>query len=206
MRRTDRNNDGGRTVLLFMGPLTDEELAQRTQAGDAGAFGVLVDRYTDRLVRYGRRFLLDIPEAEDVAQDVFLKVYRNIRSFDPTRRFSPWVYRIAHNELVNYLKSRKHEAIPFFDPDTLFPHPVSPETAEGPAERAEMRHMLDACLAKLEVKYREVLALYYDEELGYREIADILKIPTSTVGVRLRRAREKVRTVWQTTHPIPRTE
>ncbi|MFA5945639.1 MAG: RNA polymerase sigma factor [Patescibacteria group bacterium] len=172
---------------------SDEELAQRSQDGDHLAFGVLVERYEKKLLSYGRRFLSQREEIADLVQEVFLKSYANLKSFDVTRRFSPWIYRIAHNVFVTALKKRKFEAVPFFDPDTLFPHPVAKETADGDAYEQELRAMLDKSLNQLDKKYREPLVLFYYQELDYEDIADILHIPVNTVGVRLKRGREAMR-------------
>ena len=77
--------------------LSDEEIAQKVQANDTDAFGVLVFRYEDKMLRYARRFLFDYHDSEDVVQNVFIKAFTNINSFDYKRKFSPWLYRIAHN-------------------------------------------------------------------------------------------------------------
>jgi RNA polymerase sigma-70 factor (ECF subfamily) len=123
-------------------------------------------------------------------QDVFIKAYENIQSFDGARRFSPWLYRIAHNEFVNALKKRAARPTMFtIDFDTLFPHLSSDERSDSAALERDMRRVLDEHLAKLDPKYREPLILYYLEGMDYREISDILMIPISTVGVRLARAR-----------------
>lgn len=169
---------------------TDEQIAQRVQGGETDAFGELVERYEDKLLRYGRKFLSEPEDAQDVVQDVFVKAYENIRSFDAARRFSPWIYRIAHNEFVNALKKRASRPTLFtIDFDTLFPHLSAEETSDSVALERDIRRMLDTELSKLDAKYREPLILYYLEGMDYREISDILQIPVSTVGVRLARAR-----------------
>lgn len=76
-----------------------------------------------------------------------------------------------------------------FDFDTIFPQPVAMETADSEMNKNELRGMLDSCLGKLDPKYREPLVLYYFEELDYKEIADIMEVPVSTVGVRLQRGK-----------------
>lgn len=172
--------------------VSDEEVAGFAERGDTQAFGELVRRYETRLLRYARRFLLRA-DAEDAVQEAFLKAYANIRSFDTRRRFSPWIYRIAHNEFVNVLKRRGVETVPVFDFDTLFPHLVSRDKPEDQAERAELRRLLDNSLQALNVKYRAPLVLYYFEELEYKDIADVLGVPIATVGVRLRRGRNALR-------------
>ncbi|MFH1430131.1 MAG: RNA polymerase sigma factor, partial [Candidatus Uhrbacteria bacterium] len=159
-------------------------------SGELGLYRVLVERYISRLRRYTLRLLLSVDDAEDVVQDVLLKAYANLRGFDTKRSFSTWIYRIAHNECVNALKKRHREPVPFFDPDVLFPHPVAKETAADAAERDELLNTIERFLEQLDPKYREVVVLHYIEERPYKEIADILRVPISTVGVRLKRARD----------------
>lgn len=171
---------------------TDEQLAALVQKGDTQAFGVLVERYQEKMLRYARKFLL-ADSSKDAVQEVFIKVYQNINSFDTDQRFSPWVYRIAHNEFINHLKKGGREQLSFFDPDTFFPHPVAKETAEGETERNEAKKTVSAGLEMLDAKYREVLVLFYLEELSYKEISDVLKIPVATVGVRIKRAKEALK-------------
>lgn len=168
---------------------TDEQVAERVQAGDAALFGILVERYEAKLLRYAKKFLSSPEDAEDTVQEIFIKAYASIQSFNTDKRFSPWIYRIAHNELVNALKKKGREKIFFFDLDALFPHPIAKETADSDAERAEMRRMIDTALETLDAKYREPLVLYYLEEMTYKEIADILRLPVFTVGVRIQRGK-----------------
>ena len=173
-----------------MNTISDEEIVLRVQSGKKDDFGVLVERYEAKISRYARRFLFEYDDVEDLVQEVFVKAYTNIQSFDTDKRFSPWIYRIAHNEFVNAIKKKSRLPVSFFDPDTLFPHPVAKEDVEKDFERKETTEMLENCLEKLDVKYREVLTLYYFEEMKYGDIAEVLRIPVATVGVRLRRGRE----------------
>lgn len=171
-------------------PETDESIARRVQLGEHDAFGELIERYQAKLMRYARRFLMSTDDATDIVQDVFIKSFENMQSFDTTRRFSPWVYRIAHNEFVNALKKKKSRNTFFtIDFDTLFPHLTSVETSDSAAIERDTREMLESHLEKLDAKYREPLVLYYLEEMDYKSISDILQIPVSTVGVRLARGR-----------------
>jgi len=174
-------------------PMTDEEIAGRVQQGDTELFGILVERYGDKLSRYARKFLSRREDIEDLVQEVFIKAYTNIQSFTVTRKFSPWLYRIAHNEFINAIKKKRWEPLPFFDPDTLFPHPLSQENADRGVLDHEMKEMLERHLRKLDPKYREPLVLYYLEELEYAEISEVLQLPLSTVGIRLKRGKEMMR-------------
>ncbi len=170
---------------------TDEAVAVQVQQGNSEAFALLLARYESKLLRYAGKFLFYDPEgAEDVIQDVFLKAYTQIQSFDPARKFSSWLYRIAHNELINTIRKQRREHVSFFDLDTVLPHLASGDATDAAAKASEERAALEGALQKLDAKYREPLILYYFEDLDYQAIADVLRIPVSTVGVRLRRARQ----------------
>jgi RNA polymerase sigma-70 factor (ECF subfamily) len=176
---------------------SDEIIAQRVQKGDRDQFGELAHRYEERMTRYAGRFLLRGEDTKDLVQEVFIKAYVNINSFDTSRKFSSWLYRIAHNEFINAIKKRSRLPVFAFDLDTLFPHLASKETAHGDFERKEIRKVLDGALVSLDLKYREPLVLYYLEELDYKEIADILQIPVATVGVRLNRGRALLKKILE---------
>ena len=183
--------------LYFMGGgQTDEDIVRRVVEGDGESFGLLVGRYEEKLARYAKKFLIGREDSQDILQEIFIKAYRNIQSFDAARRFSPWIYRIAHNEFVNAGKKRWKEKIFSFDFDVVFPHPIAREAADAGAEGREARQMLDVCMDRLDAKYREPLVLYYFEGLDYREIADIMRIPLSSVGVRMARGRERLKKIF----------
>jgi RNA polymerase sigma-70 factor (ECF subfamily) len=176
-------------------PESDEAIVVRVQNGEAEAFGALVERYKEKLLRYARKFLRDQDDRDDIVQEVFIKSYENIQSFDASRRFSPWIYRIAHNEFVNAIKKRSRGPVLGLDFDVVFPHLTAGETADDTALERDTRAMLDACLDELDPKYREPLVLYYFEGLSYKDMADVLHIPMSTVGVRLARGKAMLQKV-----------
>jgi RNA polymerase sigma-70 factor (ECF subfamily) len=176
---------------------TDEEIARLVQNGDTEAFGVLVERYEEKLLRYGRKFLAAKEDIEDIVQDAFINAYRNIRSFDTKMRFSPWMYRIAHNAYANELRRRSRSPITLMDFDTLISHSAHEDPPPSKLEEEEMKRMVEAGLEKLEPKYREVILLYYQEEMSYQEIADILQVPTGTVGVRIKRAKDALKKAYK---------
>jgi RNA polymerase sigma-70 factor (ECF subfamily) len=175
---------------------SDEEIARQVQAGDKNAFGVLVERYEEKLLRYGRRFLSSREDIEDIVQDVFMSAYQNIKSFDTAQRFSPWVYRIAHNAFVNGLRRHARNPLLLVDFDTLISHPVYEDPAPREREEEEMRVMIEKGLDRLAPKYREVLILYYMEGMAYKEVADILGVPVSTVGIRIKRGKEALKKIY----------
>jgi RNA polymerase sigma-70 factor (ECF subfamily) len=174
---------------------TDEEIAKLVQSGKVDFFEILIERYEEKIKRYSRKFLSDHRDIEDVVQEVFLKAYKNIQSFDPKKKFSSWLYRIAHNELVNLLK--KKSRFSFIDLDVFLPYLSHDEHLEEKIDRQKMQKIIDQCLDKLEPKYREPIILYFFENLSYQEISDILEIPVSTVGVRIKRAKEKIKNFCQ---------
>jgi RNA polymerase sigma-70 factor (ECF subfamily) len=168
---------------------SDETIAREVKNGNINSFGILVKRYEAKLLRYAKKFLFGYEDSEDLVQEVFIKAYTNIQGFDVNRSFGAWIYRIAHNEFINAIKKKGKEPLPFFDPDTLFPHPVSSDTATKEVNETELRQMLDECLEKLDAKYREPLVLYYYEDMDYQQIAEVMHIPSSTVGIRLKRGK-----------------
>ena len=172
---------------------SDEELARLVQGGDHQALAALMERYTGKLLRYGRRFLSSDEKVGDIVQDVFVAAYENIRDFDSTRQFSSWIYRIAHNAFVDALRKDSKGPIYLLDFDRVVPHPIYENPDEGEKEREEMRVLLEKGLGGLSAAYREIIDLYYFENFSYREIADILHIPMGTVGIRLSRARDALK-------------
>ncbi|MCX6764762.1 MAG: RNA polymerase sigma factor [Candidatus Nealsonbacteria bacterium] len=176
--------------------LKDEEIAQLIQSGKVRFFGILVSRYENKIRRYARKFLSDKEDINDIVQEVFIKAYTNIQEFDSQRKFSPWFYRIAHNELVNALKKRKKQPLFLFDFDVFFPYDFSNNNIlNQQIDRQNMEKIIDMGLDQLEPKYREPIILYYLEELTYKEIADVMQIPISTVGIRIKRAKKIIKPI-----------
>jgi len=172
----------------------DEEIVSLIQSGKIEFFDILIERYEAKIKRYSRKFLSDHEDINDVLQNIFIKAYKNIQSFNTKRKFSSWFYRIAHNELVNALKKKSKNPLPLFNLDTFLPqYFYDKNNLEQDLNQQQMREIVNKCLDKLEPKYKEPIILYYFENLSYQEIADILEIPISTVGIRIKRAKEKMK-------------
>ncbi len=175
-------------------PESDETIVARVTAGDSAAYALLLQRYEQKLLRYVVFLIHDEAAAADVVQDTFIKAYQNLKGYKPAYKFSSWLYRIAHNETMNAVKRNRHQS--GVDIDLL------PELSYDPkiAEQLDVR-MLQAdvreCVAQLEPKYREIIQLIYFEEMKYDEASEVLHVPTSTVGVWLKRAKEKLRAVCE---------
>lgn len=172
---------------------TDEEIVSAILLGEKDYFEILMNRYSNKLKRYANKFLLNKEDKDDLIQDIFIKTYENLASFDLGRKFSPWIYRIAHNEFINKVKKKLTEKLIPIDFDTFFPHPEAKEKTDKATEDFLNESILNQNLEKLDIKYREILVLYFYEEMNYKDIAEILAIPVSTVGVRINRAKEKLK-------------
>ncbi len=185
--------EDGAVRTSAMEDVSDAELARRVQHEDVEAFEELMNRYKERLTRYARRFAGGL-DADDIVQETFVKAYRNIRSFNTARPFSPWLYRIAHNEAINFIRRAKREPLAVFDLDVVFPHAAGEEDVAADASSRETGELLKRFVGELPPKYREPIVLYYFEEFSYEAISDIMRIPKGTVAIRLKRAKDLLRT------------
>ena len=177
--------------------LTDEQIVLLIQKGDKEKFGTLMERYEEKLSRYGRKFLSRKENINDIVQDIFISTFQNIQSFDTSLKFSSWVYRIAHNMFINEIKKLSKIGISGIDLDILLSYQIYEDPDLKEKEDKELKKMIDACLDQLDTKYREVIILHFIEEFSYKEISDILKIPTGTVGIRIKRAKESLKNIYQ---------
>jgi len=174
---------------------TDEELVRLTLE-DRDCFLYLMRRYQAPLARYIVRLAgLTREDTEDVLQESFIKIYRNLKGFDTSLKFSSWAYRITHNETMDHLRRRRSRPriIETADQDELLRRIAADTDLETAADRDLMIRILRQSLARLSPKYREVLVLRYLEERDYREISDILRLPEGTVATRLNRAKIRLR-------------
>ncbi|MFA6189936.1 MAG: RNA polymerase sigma factor [Candidatus Staskawiczbacteria bacterium] len=177
----------------------DEEIVLLVQSGQVEPFNILINRYEKKMARYAGRLLSNRDDIQDVVQDIFTKTYVNIKSFDVNRKFSSWLYRIAHNEIVNVFKKNKKNFLPIFDVDIFFPQHAKKnyEEINKDLERKEMQKMISVYFEKLGEKYKEPIALYYLEDLSYKEISEVMQIPVVTVGVRIKRAKEMLKNIFK---------
>lgn len=176
--------------------LKDEEITKIIKEGNKDAFGILIDRYSSKLNRYINRFVFDVNEGDDLLQNVFIKVYININSFNDNRSFSPWVYRITHNEIVNHIRKGKKEIFGIVDWDVLLPIDRHLNNWGEEIHKEEILKNLEDIIKEIPIKYREVISLFYLEDKDYFEISEILKIPISTVGVRLGRSKKLIKKIY----------
>lgn len=163
-------------------------LIDRATAGDQAAFGALVERYQNAIYNLAYRMLGSPEEAEDAAQEIFVRVYRQLARYDAERRFSTWVLTIATNYCIDQLRRRRMQLVPL---EQIVPWARSRETGpEGQSLDREARDEMQGLLRELPEKYRAVLILRYWQDLSCAEIAEILKLPEGTVKTQLHRARK----------------
>jgi len=177
----------------------DADVVRRILAGEGDLFEVLVDRYRLRLFRFVQRYTNDAEDARDVTQDVFLKVYGALDSYDSRYKFSTWLFRIAGNAAIDHLRRRRIRALPLELPadEEGSERRVDPkETRPDPYEdlsRRRLRTALDEAIERLPDDYRELISLRHYGELPYEEIAELKRMPLGTVKNKLFRARQALR-------------
>jgi len=172
---------------LVMNASPDRDLVLRARRGEAEAFGELVRRYQTAVFNVCYRLMGERREAEDMAQEAFVRAYARLASFDPERPFSPWMRRVAANMCLNRLSSLPAppaEVDEEREPDDAGRRP------EALLEDAQRQEVLRAALASLPAHYRAVLELRHYQELSYDEIARELRLPLSDVKSHLFRARK----------------
>lgn len=171
---------------------TDEELVQLILENQS-YFSFLMERYEKRLLAYILRISnVSHQEAEDVLQDVFIKVYQNLNDFDLDLKFSSWIYRITHNQVIsNYRKRRSRDKDLAIDiDDAELENFASDLDIIRDIDEKFLRQNIFKILDNLDIKYREVLVLKFLEEKNYREISDIIKKPMGTVATLINRAKK----------------
>lgn len=172
--------------------LTDEEIIEKVRKSDHNLYAIIIERYQDKLLRYAYSLIRDKEKSKDAVQETFIKAYVNLNIFNTQKRFSSWIYQIAHNQAINIIKKHQKE-IPLLD-DTDF---ESPENIEENFEQKENIQKINNCLKNIPIRYREPLSLYYIEEKTYQEISDILRIPMGTVATRINRAKKIMKNICQ---------
>ena len=176
----------------------DQQLVQRVQKGDKAAFDLLVRKYQHRVLKLVGRFVSDAAEAEDVAQEAFLKAYRALPAFRGDSAFYTWLYRIAINTAKNTLVSNRRRPVDF-DLDLQDPEQhdrqamlKDADTPEGVLLTDEIRGVVERALEQLPEDLRTAIVLRELEGLSYEEIAEAMDCPVGTVRSRIFRAREAI--------------
>lgn len=163
----------------------------RARAGDEAAFTALVETYHTAIYNLCYRMLGEAGEAEDAAQEAFLRAYSQLHSYDPARSFKTWLFSIASHHCIDRLRKRRLTWLSIED-EQLPPHPALQEQTPGPEEqsvRREQSEVIQALLAKLAPEDRNVIVMRYWYDYSYEEIAQTTGATVSAVKSRLHRAR-----------------
>jgi RNA polymerase sigma-70 factor (ECF subfamily) len=185
---------------LQTGPdASDLALVRRVQRGERGAYDLLVLKYQHKVVKLVMRYLGDAADAEDVAQEAFIKAYRALPQFRGDSAFYTWLYRIAINTAKNALAARNRNPVTY-DLDTqgneetaeMIGKLKDPETPEGLALTEEIRNIVNAAIGELPEDLRTAIVLRELEGMSYEEIATAMDCPVGTVRSRIFRAREAI--------------
>ena len=178
--------------------INDEILARKYLTGDEQSLELLIRQYLKPIYSFVCRYAGNSHEAEDITQEIFVRVWRNLKKFDQNKSFKTWIFSIAKNASLDFLKKKK--AIPFSEFDTEEGGNRITETLADPSplplellEKAGMAKMLNVAMEKLSPQYRMVLFLRYNDHFNFREIAESLDEPLNTVKSRHRRALIKLK-------------
>ena len=182
---------------------TDDELVAAVLEGDQDAFRDLVVRYQGRVVNYLYRIVRNLEEAHDLAQEIFLRVYRALDRFDPSYKFSTWLFRVAQNAAIDRIRKRKIDVVSMHRGETgdsdggdwEFP---SPEAGPyGDFRNLERGDAIRSAIDGLKDEYRELIELRHYAELSYDEIAELKGMPLGTVKNKLFRGRQMLKGTLQ---------
>lgn len=167
------------------------KLIKRACAGDEDAFGRIVNLYRHSVIRYCARMIGS--SAEDIAQEVFIKLYLALDRFDAAKPLAPFLFRIAHNHCIDMLKKKDIKTTPIdagpAEKQELQIRDERPNPEEM-MEKAELRYALNRAMAAIPVLYRSPLIMWHVEGICYEEIAEIMELPLGTIKAQIHRGRK----------------
>ncbi len=180
--------------------LTDQQLVNIVLSGDTNAFGAIIKK-TERLVTQIVFKMINNPEdRKDIAQDIYLKAFKNLSSFKFQAKLSTWIARIAYNSCLNYLEKRKLSSLPAINETDEGLEPTANKAIGWPDNeidvlifQQELSKILKAEIESLPPLYKTLITLYHNEELSYTEIIEITGLPEGTLKNYLSRARKTLR-------------
>ena len=181
-----------------MSPRTDAEIVQSVLEGDKSSYALLVDSYSQRIINYLARMTGNRWEAEELAQETFVRAYFALHSYKPQFKFSTWLFKIATNLCINHLKKRSRLIhVDDYQGEDGQSAWVLPDTraSRNPAlstERLELQRQVQEAISQLPPSYRTVVILRHLHDLSYQEIAQVTELPIGTVKSRLGRGRCKL--------------
>ena len=175
--------------------VNERELVERCRLGDERAFEELVDRFKDLVFGLIARTVQDRSRAEDLAQDVFLRIHRGLPYFRGEARLSTWIYRIVANVCAQ--DQARREAMVSLDDDRVSGR-STPSVLDRGFGDLELRDRLEKAIVRLPTNYRLLIAAHYLDGVRYEELAEALQLPLGTVKTQLYRAKQRLRQVLET--------
>ncbi len=171
----------------------EQDVIAQVRRGERAAFAVLVDAYAKPIFNLAFRMTGNRQDADDLAQETFLRAYRKLKRFDPEKKFFTWLYTIALNIIRNHLKSSRERTARIAEMDHPPSDPVDPANPEGLCLDREKAQLLEICLQKLPSELKEAVVLRYYQDLSFDEIATITDVSVSAVKMRAYRGLERLR-------------
>ncbi|NRB58833.1 MAG: sigma-70 family RNA polymerase sigma factor [Winogradskyella sp.] len=180
-----------------MTTIDENILIDSIKNGDTNAYAKLVDRYKDLVYTLAIRMLKNREEAEEIAQDTFIKVFKSLDKFKGDSKFSTWIYRVAYNTCLDAIKkNKKHQNDVAIDEYTF----NKLDTIDNALEsiiKEERSVLIKNCISRLPEESSVILTLFYFEELSLEEISKVINIEANTVKVKLFRARKKLAVILE---------
>lgn len=173
---------------------TDRQLANRVLGGDIQAFALIIKNTEGLVTQIVCRMIDHVEDRKDIVQDVYLKVYNNLKNFRFSARLSTWTGQIAYNTCINYLEKKKL-VLPgkLYDDENNMGHELEQIETEAILSKKALSTILTAEIEKLSTLYKTLIVLYHHEELSYTDIAKVTNLPEGTVKNYLFRARKKLK-------------
>jgi RNA polymerase sigma-70 factor (ECF subfamily) len=177
---------------------TDTELVAGALKGSQDAYRELVQRFERPIYSLIVRMLQDPATAEDLAQEVFVKAFRRLNTYDPQWKFSSWLFKIAHNTTIDHLRRGTPETVPLEveeDDKGSLSAVLADKTVEDPqamAERRDLARSLERAISSLRPEYRQAVLMFYAHGASYHDICEVTGLPLGTVKTNLHRARKEL--------------
>ncbi len=175
----------------------EQDWLDRARAGEQVAFGLLIETYQRPVFALTYRMLGDAAEAEDAAQETFLRAYSRLDQYDPKRKFSTWLFSIANYHCIDRLRKRRVQFVGLDESPVVFTLQSDADRPEQETLAAEQAAEMQALVSQLEPDYRTPLVLRYWNDCTYQEIADVMDISVPAVKSRLFRARKKLASLYE---------
>lgn len=169
---------------------TDQEIIKKILKGQGDLYEEIISRYKNGVYSLCIRMVRNHEDAKDLAQEAFIKAYQNLDKYNPEYKFSTWIFRVASNLCVDYLRKAKKQTLPYEDKLSM-PHDTA--SAEDMYIHSDNKKVIEKAILDLPEEYRVLIILYHKEGLSYEEMSKVLNLPLSKVKNRLYRGRNKLK-------------